>query len=48
MADLDAENVSQSERNQQAGETGDQRQQIVFLAAAKDAFEKLTAIQSLT
>ena len=36
MAYLDAEDVSQSERNQQAGQTGDQRQQIIFLAAAKD------------
>src|SRR5689334_4173414 len=46
VADLDAEDVPQSKGNQQAGETGNQRQQVVFPASAKDAFEKLAAVQN--
>ena len=45
VTDLDAVDVSQPERDSQAGEAGDQRQQIVFLADADHAFEELPAVE---
>ena len=46
MADLDAEDLAQPQRDQQAGDDGNERQQIVFAARAPDhAFEELPAIE---
>jgi len=44
MSDLDAEDVSQAERDEQAGRTRDERQQIVLLPDADHAFEELPAV----
>ena len=45
MSDLDAEDVPQAERNEQARETSDKRQQIVLLPDADHPLEELPAIK---
>ena len=45
MSDLDAEDVPQAERDQQARQTGHQRQQIVLLPGADHPLEELAAIE---
>src|SRR6185295_6397754 len=46
MSDLDAEDVPKPERNQQACQASDKRQQIVLLADTKHAFEELPAVKN--
>ncbi len=46
MADLDAEDLAEPERDEQPGDDRDQRQQIVFAAGRADhALEELPAVQ---
>ena len=47
MPDLDAEHLSQSQRDQKARDHSDERQQVVLAAGgAGHAFEKLPAVQN--
>ena len=46
MADLDAEDVPETQRNGEAGQTTHQRQQVIFLAGADHAFEELAAVEN--
>ena len=47
MADFDAEYVSEPECDEEAGDNGDKRQEIIFAAGRTNhAFEKLPAIEN--
>src|SRR6266550_7294015 len=46
MSDLDAEDVAQTECNQQACQTSDKCQQVVLLAGAHHPLEELAAVKN--
>jgi hypothetical protein len=46
MPDLDAEDVPETQCNGEAGQAGDQRQQVIFLACADHALEELASIEN--
>ena len=45
MADFDAKDVPEAKGNGEARQTGDERQQVIFLACAHHALEELASIE---